>query len=57
MFIRSEILQNNELNAHVAGIEVSEGDLLIFPGYLPHKVAMNESDQDRIVISFNVGIK
>ena len=52
-----EILQNNELNAHVAGIEVSEGDLLIFPGYLPHKVAMNESDQDRIVISFNVGIK
>ena len=52
-----EILQNNELNAHVAGIEVSEGDLLIFPGYLPHKVAMNESDEDRIVISFNVGIK
>ena len=52
-----EILKNNELNAHVAGLEVNEGDLLIFPGYLPHKVAMNESDQDRIVISFNVGIK
>jgi uncharacterized protein (TIGR02466 family) len=52
-----EVLQNNELNAHVAGLEVNEGDLLIFPGYLPHKVAMNESDEDRIVISFNVGIK
>jgi uncharacterized protein (TIGR02466 family) len=52
-----EILQNNELNAQVAGLDVNEGDLLIFPGYLPHKVAMNESDQDRIVISFNVGIK
>jgi hypothetical protein len=24
---------------------------------LPHKVAQNESGQDRIVISFNVGIK
>jgi len=52
-----EILKNNELNAQVAGIEVAEGDLLIFPGYLPHKVAMNESDKDRIVVSFNVGIK
>ena len=52
-----EVLKNNELNANVAGLEVNEGDLLIFPGYLPHKVAMNESDEDRIVISFNVGIK
>jgi uncharacterized protein (TIGR02466 family) len=52
-----EILKNNELNTHIAGLEVNEGDLLIFPGYLPHKVAMNESEQDRIVISFNVGVK
>ena len=52
-----EILKNNELNAQVAGIEVAEGDLLIFPGYLPHKVATNESDEDRIVVSFNVGVK
>ncbi|WP_435116554.1 TIGR02466 family protein [Candidatus Pelagibacter bacterium nBUS_49] len=52
-----EVLKNNELNANVAGLEVKEGDLLMFPGYLPHKVAMNESDEDRIVISFNVGIK
>ena len=52
-----EILKNNELNTHVAGLEVNEGDLLIFPGYLPHKVEMNESEQDRIVISFNVGVK
>jgi len=52
-----EVLQNNQLNAQVAGLEVNEGDLLIFPGYLPHKVGMNESDQDRVVISFNVEIK
>ena len=38
-------------------LEINEGDLLIFPGYLPHKVAKNESDEDRIVISFNVDIK
>jgi uncharacterized protein (TIGR02466 family) len=52
-----EVLQDNQLNAQAAGLEVNEGDLLIFPGYLLHKVGMNESDQDRVVISFNVEIK
>ena len=52
-----EIKTKNELNLQVAGIEIEEGDLLIFPGYLPHKVRANESNEDRIVISFNVDIK
>ena len=33
------------------------GDLLIFPSYLCHYVEPNTSDQDRISIAFNVGIK
>ena len=52
-----EIKTKNELNIQVAGMEIEEGDLLIFPGYLPHKVRANESNEDRIVISFNVDIK
>ena len=28
-----KIKQNNELNAMVAGLDINEGDLLIFPGY------------------------
>ena len=52
-----EISNRNELNGEVAEIDISEGDLLLFPGYLPHKVGKNESDNDRIVISFNVDIK
>ena len=52
-----EIKTKNELNLQVAGIEIEEGDLLIFPGYLPHKVRANESNEDRVVISFNVDIK
>ena len=52
-----EFKRKNELNLNVAGIEIEEGDLLIFPGYLPHKVSTNESNEDRIVISFNVDIK
>jgi uncharacterized protein (TIGR02466 family) len=48
---------SNELNVEVASLDVNEGDLLIFPSYLPHKVGINKSDDDRIVISFNVDIK
>ena len=48
--------QPNELNRLVAKLKVEEGDLLIFPSYLPHSVLPNESDEDRIVISFNVYI-
>ena len=51
-----EIANINELNTHAAGLDINEGDLLIFPGYLPHKVAKNNSSKDRIVISFNVDI-
>ena len=52
-----EIEKKNELNMEVVGIDINEGDLLLFPSYLPHKVKKNESDEDRIVISFNVDIK
>ncbi|WP_440671934.1 TIGR02466 family protein [Candidatus Pelagibacter sp. HIMB1715] len=52
-----EITNKNELNGDIAGIEISEGDLILFPSYLPHKVGKNESDDERIVISFNVDIK
>ena len=46
-----------DLNIRVVSLDINEGDLLLFPGYLPHKVAKNESGEDRIVISFNVGIR
>ena len=46
-----------ELNRIVAHQKVEEGDLLIFPSYLPHAVLPNESEEDRIVISFNLYIE
>ena len=51
-----EIALRNELNLEVASIDINEGDLLLFPSYLPHKVGKNESDEDRIVISFNISL-
>ncbi len=44
----------HEISAEVIKIEPEEGKLLIFPSYLNHAVEENQSDEDRIVISFNL---
>ena len=46
-----------EFNQNGIEIQPREGDLLIFPAYLMHGVNRNQTDEDRIVISFNVDIK
>ena len=48
--------KKTDFNMNVAQIKPMEGDLLLFPAYLPHSVGMNLSDEDRIVISFNIDI-
>ena len=48
--------RKTDLNQNIAHIKPNEGDLLLFPAYLPHSVGMNESNEDRIVISFNIDI-
>ena len=45
-----------ELSAAVTSIEPEEGNLLLFPSYLYHSVDENKSDDERIVISFNIDI-
>ncbi len=45
-----------EFNQISAQVKPVEGDLLLFPAYLPHSVGMNLSNEDRIVISFNIDI-
>ena len=45
-----------ELSTSGFSIKPEEGNLLIFPSYLYHDVGKNLSDDDRIVISFNVSI-
>ena len=44
----------NEISAEIIKIEPEEGKLILFPSYLNHSVEENLSDQDRVVISFNV---
>ena len=45
-----------DLSTSGFSIKPEEGNLLLFPSYLYHDVGKNLSDEDRIVISFNVSI-
>ena len=54
--VRAKSEKANELNSNSVSIKISEGDLLIFPAYLPHSVEENKSDEDRVIISFNIDI-
>jgi ectoine hydroxylase-related dioxygenase (phytanoyl-CoA dioxygenase family) len=52
-----EISIYNDLSSDTVKIKPEEGKLLIFPSYIHHAVEENLSDQDRVVISFNIDIK
>ena len=46
----------NLLNAQVNSVSPKEGLLVLFPSYLDHSVNKNLSNEERIVISFNIRI-
>ena len=50
-------LNPNLLNAQVNGISPKEGALVLYPSYLDHSVNENLSNEERIVISFNITIQ
>ena len=50
------IKEHNEISSEAVKIEPEEGKLLLFPAYLYHSVEENLSDDERIVISFNINI-
>ena len=47
----------NLLNAQVNSITPKEGAMVLFPSYLDHSVNENLSNEERIVISFNIKIQ
>ena len=51
-----KIKNYTNISAVITEITPKEGDLLIFPSYLYHSVGENLSEDDRIIVSFNVDI-
>ena len=51
-----EVEKHTNYSAQSITIKPEEGDLLIFPSYLYHEVGTNLSDEERVVVSFNIDI-
>lgn len=48
------ISQKNQFTGESIRIEPVEGNIILFPSYLPHSVETNDHDEERISISFNI---
>lgn len=48
------IEQYTPISASAISYEPNTGKLIMFPGYLPHGVGFNPTDDDRISVAFNV---
>lgn len=48
------VKQENAYNSIIQNVRVKAGRLLLFPAWFVHSVSMNQSDQLRISISFNI---
>jgi uncharacterized protein (TIGR02466 family) len=46
--------RKNEFTAERISISPVEGNIILFPSYLPHSVETNSHDEERISISFNL---
>tara|TARA_A100001011_G_scaffold395910_1_gene492269 strand:+ start:1779 stop:2372 length:594 start_codon:yes stop_codon:yes gene_type:complete len=56
IFYYPKSISSNSLNAQVSSIAPKEGALILFPSYVDHSVNENLSNDERIVISFNITI-
>ena len=53
---KPKIEKENKFNTDIFCIEPKEGLLVLFPSYLYHSVDQNQSNEERIVISFNINL-
>ena len=51
-----KVNEPNKLNSNFFSITPKEGLLVLFPSYLNHSVDLNNSDEERVVISFNIDL-
>ena len=57
VYSHPNVTNPNLLNAQINGVSPNEGALVLFPSFLDHSVNENLSNNERIVISFNIKIQ
>ena len=56
VYHKPKVKEANILNSTIFKVEPKEGLLALFPSYLHHSVETNQSNEERIVISFNINL-
>jgi len=54
--LQASYTENDTFNSMEVEYKPIEGMLILFPSYLSHRVDINNSDEDRISVSFNVNL-
>lgn len=57
VYLMDKVEKSNQLNSGLWKLTPIENWLLFFPSWLSHYVLPNESDETRISIAFNIGVK
>ena len=52
--IRPPVTELTAYNTDQVVVQVNSGTLILFPSYLQHSVSPNESDEERVSVSFNM---
>ena len=52
-----DILDHTALNTHEFRVEPADGMVILFPSWLNHRVAVSQSSQERVSISFNIMLR
>ena len=56
-FFHPKVQTPNKLNTNIVKITPQDGLLVLFPSYIYHSVEPNKSNDERIVISFNIDLR
>ena len=56
-YIPDNLSEYNMITSTMATYPPKNGLVLIFPGWAKHEVTQNQSDKERIAVSFNYGVK
>ena len=57
MELETAIKNRRTIHVFSKSLVPKEGQLLLFPAHLPHRVDINRSKNTRISISFNIGLR
>jgi hypothetical protein len=48
--------KKNDRNMYWHAVDIEEGDVIIFPGWIKHRTEINQSNENRYVLTVNLNL-